>query len=88
MTDIVIEIVNITSTQSGNYHPPHHYHNQDNVILSTDADILLDAREQYPMMNVVLITVSTVLICLCLLSIRGWKKYFWDRKMEKLGVYE
>mmetsp|Transcript_11437 Transcript_11437/g.10246 ORF Transcript_11437/g.10246 Transcript_11437/m.10246 type:complete len:165 (-) Transcript_11437:216-710(-) len=80
-----MDTVNLSTTSlSANYHPPQHYHKGDINILSTEVEILQEARDQYPMMNVILITVSTVLICLCLLSIKGWKKYFVDKKLDKL----
>ena len=85
-----MDIVNMSTTlisPNSNHHPPqYHHYRGDNNILSTEAEILREARDEYPMMNVILITVSTVLICICLLSIRGWKKYFYDKKLEKLGM--
>mmetsp|Transcript_48754 Transcript_48754/g.77942 ORF Transcript_48754/g.77942 Transcript_48754/m.77942 type:complete len:181 (-) Transcript_48754:329-871(-) len=42
------------------------------------------ARNQYPMMDMILITVSIILICICCWTIRGWTKCTFERKVQKI----
>ena len=78
-----------TSSTLAVYLEPNHYkyhNNRDNMILSTEIAALEYARSQYPMMNVILISFAIAIICLCLCSMRGWKKYFYHKKLDKLGL--